>query len=302
MDALQKLLFQRAAVRGETVVLHDEFNRALEHQHLPLAVRRLAGEVTASALLAAAALEFDGSVLLQIAGDGPVKLLVAEVRPGLLFRVSVTMRDDAGEIKPDAGMTELVNAGGRGRCALILDQTGRAPDVQPYQGVVSLTGETFADVMTNYFASSEQVETKIKLASDESGVGGLMLQKMPLLGGKALPEDFDEEGWQRLKIFADTVKSKELLTLDPEEINRRLFWEESPNVTLEAKPVFKCRCSDEAVRNMVRSLGREEAEAIIAERGSIDVTCHFCGRTISLDAADVAALFAGTSDTSKTLN
>lgn len=135
MDALQKLLFQRAAVRGETVVLHDEFSRSVEHQHLPLAVRRLAGEVTASALLAAAALEFDGTVLLQIAGDGPIKLLVAEVRPGLLFRVSVTMREDAGEISADTGMTELVNAGGRGRCALILDQTGRDPDTQPYQGV-----------------------------------------------------------------------------------------------------------------------------------------------------------------------
>ena len=298
MDALQKLLFQRAAVRGETVVLHDEFSRSVEHQHLPLAVRRLAGEVTASALLAAAALEFDGTVLLQIAGDGPIKLLVAEVRPGLLFRVSVTMRENAGEISADAGMTELVNAGGRGRCALILDQTGRDPDTQPYQGVVSLAGET----MTNYFATSEQVETKIKLASDESGVGGLMLQKMPLLGGKALPEDFDEEGWQRLKIFADTVKSEELLTLDPEEINRRLFWEESPNVTLEARPEFKCRCSDEGVRSMILSLGREEAEAIIAERGSIDITCHFCGQVRSFDSADVASLFAGAPAQPRTLN
>ena len=81
MDALQKLLFQRAAVRGETVVLHDEFSRSVEHQHLPLAVRRLAGEVTASALLAAAALEFDGTVLLQIAGDGPIKLLVRKSVP-----------------------------------------------------------------------------------------------------------------------------------------------------------------------------------------------------------------------------
>lgn len=302
MDALQKLLFQRAAVRGETVVLHDEFSRSVEHQHLPLAVRRLAGEVTASALLAAAALEFDGTVLLQIAGDGPIKLLVAEVRPGLLFRVSVTMREDAGEISADAGMTELVNAGGRGRCALILDQTGRDPDTQPYQGVVSLAGETFAEAMTNYFATSEQVETKIKLASDESGVGGLMLQKMPLLGGKALPEDFDEEGWQRLKIFADTVKSEELLTLDPEEINRRLFWEESPNVTLEARPEFKCRCSDEGVRSMILSLGREEAETIIAERGSIDVTCHFCGQVRSFDSADVASLFAGAPAQPRTLN
>ena len=129
-----------------------------------------------------------------------------------------------------------------------------------------------------------------------------MLQKMPLLGGKALPEDFDEEGWQRLKIFADTVKSEELLTLDPEEINRRLFWEESPNVTLEVRPEFKCRCSDEGVRSMILSLGREEAEAIIAERGSIDITCHFCGQVRSFDSADVASLFAGAPAQPRTLN
>lgn len=301
MDALQKLLFQRAAVRGETVTLHEEFCRAVEHQHLPVAVRRLAGEVTASALLAAAALEFDGSVLLQIAGDGPVKLLVAEVRPGLIFRVSVTMRDDAGEVDPNADMTSLVNRNGTGRCALILDQTGRDPNVQPYQGVVPLAGQTFSEVMTNYFASSEQVETQIMLASDESGVGGLMLQKMPLLGGKSLPEDFDEEGWHRLQVFAKTVKSEELLTLDPEEINRRLFWEESPNVTYEAKPRFECRCSDAGVKSMIRSLGREEADAIIEERGEIEVTCHFCGHTRRFDKTDVAALFAGTDDLPKTL-
>lgn len=302
MDALQKLLFPRAAVRGETVTLHDAFNRAVEHQHLPLAVRRLAGEVTASALLAAAALEFDGTVLLQIAGDGPLKLLVAEVRPGLVFRVSVTLRDDAGDIDPNATMTDLVNAHGQGRCALILDQTGRDPNMQPYQGVVSLVGDTFAEVMTNYFATSEQVETKIVLASDESGVGGLMLQKMPLLGGKTLPEDFDEEGWHRLKVFAQTVKSEELLTLDPEEINRRLFWEESPNVTLEVTPRFECRCSDEGVKQMIRSLGEEEANAIVDELGAVEVTCHFCGHTRRFDKADVAALFAGTDDLPKTIN
>lgn len=302
MDALQKLLFPRAAVRGETVTLHDAFNRAVEHQHLPLAVRRLAGEVTASALLAAAALEFDGTVLLQIAGDGPLKLLVAEVRPGLVFRVSVTLRDEAGDIDPNATMTDLVNAHGQGRCALILDQTGRDPNMQPYQGVVSLVGDTFAEVMTNYFATSEQVETKIVLASDESGVGGLMLQKMPLLGGKTLPEDFDEEGWHRLTVFAQTVKSEELLTLDPEEINRRLFWEESPNVTLEVTPRFECRCSDEGVKQMIRSLGEEEANAIVDELGAVEVTCHFCGHTRRFDKTDVAALFAGTDDLPKTIN
>ena len=292
MNAIQKLLFKRAAVRGETVVLHEEFARAVEHQHLPVAVRRLAAEVTASAVLAAAALEFDGSVLLQIAGDGPVKLIVAEVRKGLSFRVSVTMRDDAGDISADAKLADLVNRTGRGRCALILDQTGRPADQQTYQGVVPLQGETFAEVMTNYFISSEQVDTKVMLASDENGVGGVMIQKMPTEGGRKLPDDFDAEGWQRLKMFVDTVKSEELLTLEPAEINRRLFWEEDPLVTYEAEPVFKCRCSDEGVRQMIRSLGREEAEAIVAEHGAIEVTCHFCGTVRRFDAADVKLIFA----------
>ncbi len=298
MDALQKLLFERAAVRGETVVLHDELNRALEHQHLPVAVRRLAGEVAACALLTASALQFDGSVLLQIAGDGPIKLIVVEVPKDLTFRISVTLRNDAGSIDPNASFTDLVNVSGNGRCALILDQTGRDPDAQPYQGVVALTGNSFAEAMSNYFVSSEQVETKLVLASDDCSVGGIMVQKMPVLGGKALPEDFDEDGWQRIQTFVETVKSEELLTLTPEDINRRLFWEESPLVTFEAEPRFKCRCSDEGVRTMVRNLGREEADSIIAEQGSIDVTCHFCGRHFHFEQTDLDQLF----ETNRTLN
>lgn len=299
MDDFQKLLFERAAVRGETVTLHEELCRALEHQHLPVAVRRLAGEVTVSALLAAGALQFDGSVLLQIAGDGPVKLIVAEVRKDLVFRVSVTMRDDAGEIDPNASLADLVNRTGRGRCALILDPTDRAADQQPYQGVVPLTGSSFAEVMTNYFIASEQVETKIVLASDEQNAGGLMIQKMPILGGKTLPENFDEDGWQRLQLFAGSVRSEELLTLASEDINRRLFWEESPVVTYETKPVFRCRCSNEAVENMIRSLGETEALEIVKERGKIEITCHFCGEVRSYDEAAVQALFA---EKNKTLN
>jgi molecular chaperone Hsp33 len=294
MDALQKLLFERCAVRGETVALGEEFRRAVEHQNLPVAVRRLAGEVTAAALLSAAALEFDGTVLLQIAGDGPVKLIVAEVRKDLLFRVSVTMRDDAGEIAPNAGMTELVNRTGAGRCALILDMPGRREGEQPYQGIVSLAGKTFAEAMTGYFESSEQVPTKMVLAADDEAVGGIMIQKMPSAGGKALPKNFDAEGWDRLQMFVGSVKSEELLTLPPAEVNRRLFWEESPRVTYEAKPVFKCRCSDEGVRGMIRSLGEKEAEAIVAEQGCIEVTCHFCGKKRRFDAADVKSLFAKT--------
>ena len=292
MDELQKLLFSRANVRGETVALHESLARALEHQGLPVAARRLAGEACAAALLAAAALQFDGTVLLQIDGDGPVRLLVAEVRKDLSYRVSVRMRDNAGDIDPNADLTTLVNANGRGRCAFILDMTGRTRDQQPYQGIVPLAGASLAEALEQYFAQSEQVETVLRLAADDVAAGGLMLQKMPATGGK-LPEGYDPEGWSRLRMFAETVKSEELLTLRPEDVNRRLFWEESPLVTMEAKPQFRCSCTDERFDNIVRSLGEAEAREILAEQaGRFTVTCQFCGKTKTYDEVDVKALFA----------
>lgn len=292
MNEFQKLLFPTANVRGSTVVLHEAFTEAIAHQKLPGAVRRLAGEAAAAAVLAAGALDFDGAVLLQIAGDGPVKLLVAEVKRDLTFRISVRLRDDAdpAAVAEDADMKALVNQSGRGRCALILDPKDRAPGQQPYQGVVALEGSTFAEAFEAYFRDSAQLDTKIKLAAGDDAAGGIMLQRMPTEGGKT-PENYDPEGWNRIAMFADTVKTEELLTLAAGEVNRRLFWEESPLVTMEKVPAFSCRCSDDAVRSMLKNLGEEELRAIIASEGKIEVTCDFCGQTRTYDDVDVTELF-----------
>lgn len=291
MDALQKLLFPRANVRGETVRLDAALEAAVARQDLPVAARRLAGEVASAALLCAGALQFDGVVALQIEGDGPVLRVLAEVRPDFTFRVMVQMRPGAAEPDPNADLTTLVNAAGRGRCALILDRTGRPAEEAPYQGIVPLEGRTFAEALEAYFEHSEQVETKLALASDGGAAGGILLQKLPAEGGR-LPEDYDPEGWSRVRMFADTVKSEELLTLSPEEINRRLFWEESPLVTFESAPRFACSCSDGRFDDIIRGLGEQEAAAIVAERGGIDIRCPFCGRSKHYDAVDAKALFA----------
>ncbi len=289
MNELQKLLFKSANVRGQTVVLHEELRAAIKAQQLPLAAERLAGEVVSAALLAAGALQLDGDVLLQIDGDGPVRMVVAEVRKDFSFRVMVKMRDDAGDIDPNATLAELVNVSNRGRCAFILDTAGRTRGRQLYQGVVPLVGEDFSNSLESYFAQSEQVETIIRLAADDEAAGGIMLQKMPASGGM-LPEDFDEEGWDRLKIFCASVKSKELLTLHAEDINRRLFWEESPLVTMSAKPRFACSCSRERFVNIVRSLGREEAESIMNEMGKIEIACRFCGKKHVFEKEEIEAI------------
>lgn len=292
MDALQKLLFPRVNVRGETVVLGDALEQAVVNQNLPVAARRLAGEMAAAALLTAGALQFDGTVALQIEGDGPIRRALAEVRPGYAFRVMVELAagTDPAKLDPNAKLKDLVNVSGRGRCAFILDRAHRPADEAPYQGVVALEGDTLAQALENYFRHSEQVDTKLVLAADDKTAGGVFLQKMPAEGGK-LPADYDPEGWQRLTMFAGTVKSAELLTLSPEDINRRLFWEESPLVTHEAAPHFACTCSKARFDDLVRSLGREEVDAIIREKGALDVACRFCGAKAHYDAIDAAALF-----------
>lgn len=290
MDALQKLLFARANVRGETVHLDEAFRSAVVNQHLPVAARRLAGELASAALLCAGALQFDGVVAIQIEGDGPIRRALAEVRPGFTFRVMVQLREDAKELDPNADLTTLVNASGRGRCALLLDRAHRPADEAPYQGIVPLEGKTFAEALEGYFEHSEQVETKLSLACDGESAGGLLLQKLPAEGGH-LPEDYDPEGWSRVRMFADTVKSEELLTLEPAEVNRRLFWEESPFVTLEVEPKFACTCSVERFNQIIRDLGEAEANSVVEERGGIDIRCAFCGRTHHYDAVDVKGLF-----------
>lgn len=287
MDSIQTLYFDQAAVRGETVLLEDALNAALASQALPEPVRRLAGEMTAAALLAAAAVNIDGSVILQVFGDGPVKILAVEVRADRSFRTTATLAPGA-EIPESADMKALVNANGRGRCALILDLANRNPDEQPYQGVVPLEGDNFAQALENYFAASEQVETVIRLACDGRKAGGVMVQKLPSEGG-VLPENFDAEGWSRIRMFTETVKPEELLGLAPEELNRRLFWEESPRVTGETDVEFRCSCGEHALQRVIASLSDEDLSHIL-EEGDFEMTCRFCGRTYTCTKEDVLAM------------
>lgn len=290
MDNLQKLYFDKAAVRGETVILGPSLEAAVEHQNLPTAVKTLVGEMAASALLCAAALEFDGSVVLQAQGDdkAPIRLIVVDVSKDLSFRINVTMRDWEEGISEKAGLRELLNPAGGARCALILDASNRPNGEAPYQGVVVLEGDSFAEAMEQYFARSEQVETTLRLASDGKRAGGVMVQKLPSTGG-ILPEDFDADGWERVRLFAKSAKDEELLTLEPEEMNRRLFWEESPRVTLEKPVAFRCTCSPERIENILLQFDRKE----LLENGSKDltVTCRFCGKQYVFSQADIDRIF-----------
>jgi molecular chaperone Hsp33 len=273
-------------------------------------VRALLGEMAAAAVLMQSNIKFNGALVLQVFGDGPVKLAVAEVQSDLALRATATIN---GEVPEDACVSQMVNVGGGGRCAITLDPKDRLPGQQPYQGVVPLHGdhheklERLSDVLQHYMLQSEQLDTVLVLAADDKVAAGLLIQRMPikgegnLAGALSHSENEDQigrnEDYNRIAHLASSLTREELLTLDVDTILRRLFWEEKL-VRFEPQqgatgPRFACTCSRERVGRMLQGLGTAEAESILAEQGHIEVGCEYCGQQYRFDAVDAAQLFTG---------
>ncbi|WP_034411052.1 Hsp33 family molecular chaperone HslO [Derxia gummosa] len=305
MDELRKLIFDTAPVRGELVTLDETWRHVVGLHDYPVPVRDLLGEMLAASVLLSSTLKFDGSLVIQLFGDGPVKLLVAECDSTLGVRATARLGDSA-VVADDATLRDMVNVGGTGRMSITLDPRNRQPHQQPYQGIVPLEGDNLAQVLEGYMTRSEQIDSRLWLACDGTRSTGLLMQRMPAEGGAA---DLDEaaaqaraaqftadlEAWSHLQTLSDTVTREELLALAPEDIARRLFWDEQARI-LPARPVrFSCACSRERVGRMLRSLGREEIDSIVAEMGAVAVNCEYCNSAYRFDSVDVAQLFAAPS-------
>jgi molecular chaperone Hsp33 len=290
-DTLQKFLFENTAVRGELVELSDTWRQVLQRREYPRPVRTLLGEMMAAAALLSANLKFNGAIVMQIHGDGPVRLLVVECDAELQMRATAKIASDA--IVPDnATLSQLVNAGGNGRFAITLDPKEKLPGQQPYQGIVPLDGESVAVVIENYMLRSEQLDTRLWLASDDQVSRGLLLQKLPLAGGSGVTGESAAETWERAVMLASTLRTDEMLSTDIATLMHRLYWEETIRVFDPVHPQFHCSCNRERVGNMLRMLGQEEVDAALEELGSLSIDCDFCGQRYDFDSVDCAQLFA----------
>jgi molecular chaperone Hsp33 len=310
VSEFHKFIFEGLPVRGMIVRLDDAWAEVLKRRAVsetgpyPRAVQQMLGEMTAAAVLMQGNIQFNGALIMQIQGDGPVKLAVAEVHSDLRLRATVTLR---GEVPEGAHLAELVNRQGQGRCAITLDPLGRQPGQQPYQGVVPLTDDheqplhKLSEVLELYMRQSEQLETKLVLACNEQLAAGLLIQRLPIQGAgnlEGLPPSKRaeieqlEEDYNRIATLAASLKTEELLSLDVDTILRRLFWEEKvQRFEPELVPRFHCTCSRERVSQMIQSLGEDEAQDIVAEQGAITVDCDFCGSRYVFDSVQASQLF-----------
>jgi molecular chaperone Hsp33 len=287
-DRLLKFLFKGAPVRGGLVRIEDAWQQMVTLHDFPPVVTRLLGEMVAAGALLATNIKFNGALVMQVHGDGPVKLLVVECLSDLAIRATAKIADAA--IDETASMRELINLHGRGRFAITLDPRDALPGQQPYQGIVPLDGETMADVLQAYMRQSEQLDTRLWLAADERVSAGLLLQSLPADGGRAAAVT-DDDAWSRAVTLAQTITPAELIELTPDAVMHRLFWQEALEHFPPLAPRFVCSCSRERIGRMLVSLGKEEVDAIVAEQGSVTVTCDFCNRQYAFDEVDVAQLF-----------
>jgi molecular chaperone Hsp33 len=305
MNELLVFICDGAPVRGEIVSISTAWQAILERRNDPPIIRRILGDFVGAATLLSASLKFDGTLIIQAQSKGPIALLVVECKSDLSMRATVKLSIEPNAVDPDATLGELLDAQDTGRLVITLDPTNRQPGNPPYQGIVALQEQrgtviepvkSAAEAIALYMQNSEQLETRIWLASNNTHIGGLLLQRLPDSGGHAhIDPDTAAEGWSRIQALGDTITEKELLTLPPQTVLRRLFLEESAENGVRSFPPrpiqFACRCSRTKVADILRMLGEVEVESILAERGSVDTECDFCSKAYHFDAVDCRQVF-----------
>jgi molecular chaperone Hsp33 len=281
-DLLHRFLFEDLPVRGHLVRLDASWRAAIEHHDYPWPVSDLLGEAMAAAVLMAGALKFEGRLALQFEGRGPVPLMLAQCTHRHAIR-GVARHEVLPEGAAGIGLF------GDGQLAVTIEQPEGG---DRYQGVVPLDRPILAECLDQYFARSEQLPTRFLLAATPGRAAGLMLQRVA--AGDAGTPDLQaatDDAWRRIGLLAATVSPQELLETPCRQLLGRLFAEDDIRL-FEGTPVFfQCSCSRERVTGILQSLGAEEVQSLLQERGDVEVRCEFCNRAWRFDAVDVAALF-----------
>jgi molecular chaperone Hsp33 len=277
-DSVTRFVFERAALRGALVGLDEAYRDSIRLHPYPPRLARLLGETMGAMCLLANSLKFEGSLILQLQGAGPVRLLVVECDASLRLRATAQW---SGDIDDAASLVELAGDPRRSRMVLTLDPKDGGP---LYQGIVALEAASVASLFEHYLAASEQIASRLWLEADDSRVRGLLLQRMP---GAT---DADTATWARAVAAVDAA-STPFAASDAHGLLAALFRDDDVRAFRPRTPHAACSCSRERVAGALKMLGSGEVESILAEQGAIGVNCEFCNRRYEFSAAEARALF-----------
>ncbi|MBL7481775.1 Hsp33 family molecular chaperone HslO [Legionella bononiensis] len=275
-DTLQRFIFEHANIRGEIVHIEKTFQTIMNQRNYPPMVKNLLGEAIVSCLLLASSIKFEGSLNLQFQGDHRLPLLLVQCDHQLNIRAFAKCTEDLEII-------EYATAFLQGQMVLTISQNNQT---QVYQSMVPIQATSMSENLMTYFAQSEQVATRVWLAVNDEMAAGMLLQLMP--GQDTLQR---EQFWEYAVQLGQTVSEEELLTLDNPTLLYRLYNETELRL-FETRPTrFQCRCNKEKMKQVITTLGKEDAEALLQEQGVIEISCDFCNQKYTFDSIDIAMLF-----------
>jgi molecular chaperone Hsp33 len=303
-------------VRGRVVRLGPSIDTVLERHGYPEPVARVLGEAAALTVLLGTALKFEGRFQLQTKSDGPISMLVVDFNAPDNFRAVAHFDEERLEQAIAAGALSTGELLGEGHLGMTVDQGTQATR---YQGVVALTRQSLEEAAHQYFRQSEQIPSRIRLgvgsvvngAGRHWRAGGLIVQFMPhspdrlraadlhpgdapegheILAGDH-PDGISVDAWAEARSLVETVEDHELLDpmLESERLLYRLFHERGARVFEPVIVHEECRCSRERVLGMLRGFSAEDRRAMIADDGTLGVTCEFCSRRYTFQPDEVEA-------------
>lgn len=298
-DFVLPFQIEASRLRGRVVKLGPAIDEILTRHDYPPTVARFLAETATLAVLLASMLKYEGIFTLQTKGEGPIRLMVADVtsvgdvRAYAQFDPEAVAKAEADvEIAPAAALL------GKGYIAFTVDQ---GQDTDRYQGIVELYGKTLTDCVQHYFRQSEQIDTGLTVSVDREvkpdgtpgqwRTGGIMIQRLPQEQGLVASDK--EDDWRRAMVLMASVTGDELLSTDlaASDLLYRLFHEDGVRVYEGHALRFGCRCSRERVENMLRSLPREEVQELKIDDGRVEVTCQFCSTDYHFTDADLDRVY-----------
>ena len=284
-DLLHRFMFDEYDIRGDIVTLGDSYHEVMRNNPYAASVKNLLGEFLAAASLLSSTLKFDGMIILQARGNGPISTIMAECSNHKNLRGIVRLNPEQALTETQQQTADMHTLLGEGVLAITIEPKRG----ERYQGIVPMDSDALAGCLEHYFQQSEQLETRLWFAANGEYASGLLLQALPRQVNTS-PEE-NEDQWETLSALAGTLSTDELLNLDHANLLYRLFHEHQVRLFDPSSLNFSCSCSRERTGNALVSIGREEVETLLAENGHVDVDCQFCNQHYHFDAAEVRALF-----------
>ena len=271
-DQIQRFLFEESDIRGEIVTLDESWRETIKNHDYPEAVQNLLGEMLVATTLLVETLKFEGKITMQATSEGPVTVMVAESTSDHKVRGVARWK----------GLVPMFNIDQQfknGQIVISIEpEKGNS-----YQGIVPVVGSTISEAIEHYLKQSEQLPTRLVLGANAERAVGLLVQRMP--------NQIDDDDWERIQYLTETMKRDELLEATPETIIKRLFHEDDLRMFDREDIAFQCTCSRERVSNTLHGMGHDDVMELLDQEGAIRVKCEYCNTLYEFDAIDIEQLF-----------